>query len=133
MVANECGLPFGERSKTFNSRRAQELGKWAESLGFGEEFHLAVFKAYFVDGLNISKVSILTELVEQLNLDGSEATRVLTERTFSHSIDRDWAYSRENGITAIPTFMSDGRILVGAQPYEELEKLILAAGALPIG
>jgi hypothetical protein len=27
-VALEEGLPFGDRKKTFNSRRAQELAKW---------------------------------------------------------------------------------------------------------
>ena len=132
-VANECGLPFGMREKTFNSRRAQELGKWAESLGRGEDFHLAVFRAYFVDGLNIAKVPVLTKLVETMNLDGAEAKRVLTEETFKQLVDQDWAYSRTHGITAVPTFTADGRTVVGAQPYEALEKLVLAAGASRIG
>jgi predicted DsbA family dithiol-disulfide isomerase len=128
-VAAECGLPFGMRRKTFNSRRAQELGKWAESLGHGEDFHMATFRAYFVDGLNIAKVPVLTKLVEELNLDGAEAERVLIEGTFKQLVDQDWANSRTHGITAVPTFMADGRTVVGAQPYEALEKLILAAGA----
>lgn len=46
-VAGECGLPFGDRSQTFNSRRAQELGKWAESLGRGEEFQSSSFPRLF--------------------------------------------------------------------------------------
>ena len=128
-VAAECGLPFGMRQKTFNSRRAQELGKWAESLGRGEDFHMAVFRAYFVDGLNIAEVAVLTGLVEALNLDGAEAERILTAGTFKQMVDQDWAYSRTHGITAVPTFMVDGRTVVGAQPYEALENLILAAGA----
>jgi len=131
-VAAECGLPFGMRDKTFNSRRAQELGKWAESLGRGEDFHMAVFRAYFVDGLNIAKVPVLTRLVEALNLDGAEAEGVLTEGTFKQLVDQDWAYSRTHGITAVPTFMVDGRTIVGAQPYEALEKLVLATGASQI-
>jgi predicted DsbA family dithiol-disulfide isomerase len=128
-VADECGLPFGAREKTFNSRRAQELGKWAESLGRGEEFHLAAFRVYFAEGLNIAKVSVLTELVEAMNLEGAEAKRVLADGVFRQLVDRDWAYSRANSITAVPTFMADGRTVVGAHPYEELEKLVLAAGA----
>jgi predicted DsbA family dithiol-disulfide isomerase len=128
-VADECGLPFGMRQKTFNSRRAQELGKWAESPGRGEDFHMAVFRAYFVDGLNIAEVAVLTGLVEALNLDGAEAERILTAGTFKQMVDQDWAYSRTHGITAVPTFMVDGRTVVGAQPYEALENLILAADA----
>ncbi len=50
-VAAELGLPFGKREKTFNSRMAQELGKLAEQQGYGEQFHMAAFKAYFADGL----------------------------------------------------------------------------------
>jgi hypothetical protein len=30
----------------------------------------------------------------------------------------------------VPTFAADGRTVVGAQPYEALEKLVLAAGAI---
>ena len=47
-AAEELGLPLGERKKTYNSRRAQELGKWAETAGKGDEFHDAVFCAYFM-------------------------------------------------------------------------------------
>jgi len=132
-VATECGLPFGERKKTYNSRRAQELGKWAESLGHGHEFHMAAFRAYFAAGLNIAKVTVLTDLAESVDLDAAEAERVLTEGVFKQPVDRDWAYSRANGITAVPTFTAGHRTVVGAQPYEELEKLVLAAGADRIG
>ena len=90
---------------------------------------MAVFRAYFVDGLNIAEVPVLTELVEPLNLDGAEAERVLSEGTFKQLVDQDWAYSRTHGITAVPTFAAADRTVVGAQPYEALEKLVLAAGA----
>ena len=128
-VADQLGLPFGVREKTFNSRRAQQLGKWAELLGRGEEFHLAVFRAYFADGLNIARISVLTALVEAMNLDVAEAEQVLAEGSFQQQVDSDWDYSRTNGITAVPTFMADSRAVVGAQPYEALEQLVLAAGA----
>ena len=54
-TAAGLGLPFGNREKTYNSRLAQELGLWAETMNKGEEFHLAAFKAYFVDGKNIAR------------------------------------------------------------------------------
>jgi predicted DsbA family dithiol-disulfide isomerase len=53
-VARELDLPWGERKKTYNSRLAQELGKWAETKGKGDEYHDAVFRAYFVDGIGES-------------------------------------------------------------------------------
>jgi predicted DsbA family dithiol-disulfide isomerase len=128
-VAAECGLPFGERKMTFNSRRAQELGKWAESLNRGEEFHRAVFRAYFVDGLNIARIPVLTQVVESLGLEVSEAERVLAEGSFKQEVDRDWDHSRSRGVTAVPTFVAMDQAVVGAQPYEALEKLVRTAGA----
>lgn len=38
-VAGAEGLPFGERTMTYNSRLAQELGKWAEEMDAGDCFH----------------------------------------------------------------------------------------------
>ena len=67
-VANEVGLPLGKRERTFNSRLAQELGKWAESEGKGYQFHNAVFRAYFVDGKNIGKTPVLVDIAESLSL-----------------------------------------------------------------
>jgi predicted DsbA family dithiol-disulfide isomerase len=39
---------------TYNSRLAQELGKWVETRGKGDQYHDAVFQAYFVDGKNLA-------------------------------------------------------------------------------
>ena len=128
-VAAELGLPWGTRTRTFNSRRAQELGKWAESLNTGDAFHVAVFQAYFVDGLNIAKISVLADLAESVGLDRRRAEEVLAEGNFRGVVDRDWAYSRTCRITAVPTFLADRRMVVGAQPYEALEELVRAAGA----
>jgi predicted DsbA family dithiol-disulfide isomerase len=127
-VAAELGLPWGMRTRTCNSRRAQELGKWAEALGKGDEFHLAVFQAYFADGRNIADISVLKEIAGTIGLDGWMAEQAMAERTFKEAVDRNWEYSRACGITAVPTFMVDGRKVVGAQPYQALEDLVTAAG-----
>ena len=121
-AAAGCGLPFGTRTMTYNSRRAQEAGKWAESLNRGDAFHLAVFKAYFVDGLNIARVSVLAELAESVGLKGVE--EVLAKGTFKNVVDENWRYSRRRGVQAVPTFAVGGRSVVGAQPYDVLERLV---------
>ena len=126
--AEELGLPLGERKNTYNSRLAQELGLWAESKGRGDEFHMAAFKAYFVDGKNIAKIPVLLDLAESAGLPRDEAETVLSTRSFKDPVDEDWALSREVGITAVPTFVIDQNKLVGAQPYETLEKFMTVNG-----
>lgn len=128
-VADELGLPLGERKKTYNSRLAQELAKWAESRGMGDPFHEAVFRAYFVDGRNIGKVDELVALAKSLDLSEQEARSVLESRTFKEAVDEDWARSHSLKITGVPTFMVGRRATVGFQPYEALEQFLINCGA----
>ena len=127
-VADEEGLPFGERHMTYNSRLAQELGKWAESQGRGEPFHNAVFRAYFVEGKNIGKSQELLDVARSVGLSGEEARKVLETRGFKADVDSDWSRARGMGVTAVPTFLLDARFVVGAQPYEVLEQLLNVSG-----
>ena len=124
----EEGLPYGERTHTYNSRLAQELGKWADTQPQGDAFHDAMFHAYFVAGQNIGDIDTLVQIAESVDLAADEARAVLTERRFKDEIDADWQRSRDYGITGVPTFVADGRGVVGAQPYETLERLLQMAG-----
>jgi predicted DsbA family dithiol-disulfide isomerase len=125
-VAHDLGLPWGERRKTFNSRLAQELGKWAETKGVGDAFHLTVFKAYFVAGKNIAVDSELTAIAETVGLSRQQAQDVLESRSFRDAVDSDWQRARQLGVTAVPTFVVNGDFLVGAQPFEALESFVLS-------
>jgi predicted DsbA family dithiol-disulfide isomerase len=127
-VADELGLPLGERTRTYNSRRAQELGKWAESLGMGDKFHDAVFRAYFVDGKNIGKTTVLAAIVKEIGLSEKDVEGVLNKGTFKAAVDSDWKLALHLGISCVPTFVVDDESVVGAQPYEVLEQLLLKKG-----
>jgi predicted DsbA family dithiol-disulfide isomerase len=124
LTAEKLGLAFGDRRMSFNSRRAQELGKWAEAQGRGEAFHRAVFQAYFSDGLNIAHVPVLKTVAAAAGLRGDDIEAVLTRGDFSESVDRDWARSHAMGVNAVPTFVINGRRLVGAQTYAALAGLV---------
>src|ERR1700679_459547 len=122
------GLPYTAREMTYNSRLAQELGKWAEHEG-NAAIHDALYRAYFVDGTNLADVDALVAIAEGAGLPGAEARRVLEQRTFRAAVDADWARARAIGVTGVPTFVAGGRGAVGAQPYEVLEGRVQKAGA----
>jgi predicted DsbA family dithiol-disulfide isomerase len=121
------GLPYGQRSMTYNSRLAQELGKWAESQPGGEAIHDVLFRAYFVDGRNIGDVEELIKIAQGVGLPGDQAREVLEKRTYKAAVDADWEKSRHYGVTGVPTFVVGERGVVGAQPYEALEQLVTSA------
>ncbi len=123
-VAEELNLPWGDRKKSYNSRLAQELAKWAEEKGKGDAFHDAVFRAYFADCRNIGAMDVLADLAKNVGLPEKEARRVIDSRPYKDAVDLDWSRSRELGITAVPTFVLDHHAVVGAQPYEVLEQFL---------
>jgi predicted DsbA family dithiol-disulfide isomerase len=123
------GLPYGRRTHTYNSRLAQELGKWADTQPGGGAIHDLLYKAYFVDARNIGDSDILVEIAEKAGLDPVEARRVLDERRFKDAVDADWQKSASYGVTGVPTFVAARYGVVGAQPYEALAQLVEKAGA----
>jgi predicted DsbA family dithiol-disulfide isomerase len=123
------GLPYGERTMTYNSRLAQELGKWADTQPGGEAIHDALFRAYFVEARDISQPAVLLEIAGSVGLSTEGAREVLEKRTFKAAVDADWALSREYGITGVPTFVAGRYGVVGAQPYAALEQLVQKATA----
>ncbi len=122
-------LPYGKRTHTYNSRLAQEIGAWADTQKGGEVMHDALYKAYFVETKNIGDPDALLEIVEANGLPVEDARKVLEERTFKDAVDEDWQKSRQYGVTGVPTFVAAGHGVVGAQPYETLEKFLESVGA----
>ena len=122
------GLPYNsERNMTYNSRLAQELAKWAEGKGKGGEIHDPIFRAYFVEAKNIGKQDVLMEIAKTIGLPADEAVEALVSRNYKQAVDADWRRCAELGVNAVPTFLVGRYLLVGAHPYEELEKLVQRA------
>ena len=123
------GLPYGRSSHTYNSRLAQELARWADSQpGFGA-IHTGLYQSYFVHGQNIGDLNLLVDLAASVGLPAAEARGVLEQRLFKEAVDDDWQKARKYGVTGVPTFVSEGQGVVGAQPYDVLELLLIRTGA----
>ena len=124
------GLPYAPGERVINSRIAQEVGKWADQKGH-PEIHELLYRAHHAEGIDISDPKALIAIAAKVGLDPAEAARVISERRMKAAIDEDWEKSTSVGVTGVPTFIAAGRAVVGAQPYEMLEKLAKLAGAKP--
>ena len=123
-IADSLGLPLAERSTISDTRLAQELAKWAEANGVLEAYHDAVYGAYFSDGLDISDLNILWEVVQQCGLSRAEAVEIIETKAFAQAVDEDWEESEALGIMVAPTYVMNGTQLRGSQPYDKLEELM---------
>ncbi len=126
-LMQEAGLPYGERTHTYNSRLAQELAKWAESQlddAALDALHRALYEAYFVAGANIGDIEVLSELGAAAGLDQHALRTALDQGRCKEDVDADWQQAMEHGITGVPSFFARDLIVVGCQPYEVLERFV---------
>lgn len=123
-VAGSLELPFGERSHTYNSRNAQELGLWVAERGQFKNYEDAVYRAYFVDGVNISQSYELLKIIGSIGLDTAEASQALAEQSYAAAVDGEWDRAVSSGIRAVPSLRCEGRELVGFQSIEACRELI---------
>ena len=72
---------------------------------------------------------MLLDCVEAAGLSVDEARTIIEQRTFEQAVDEDWAKSQQYGVSGVPTYVAGGYGVVGAQPYEVLEKLMQEVGA----
>lgn len=119
-VAAGVGVPIGDRRRTFNSRRAQELARWAEARGFGDAFRERAFRAYFVEGRNLWLPEELAGIAEAAGQPAGEALEALGDPQWGAQVDAGWARARRLGVRAVPTHAFRGRMASGFLPHDEL-------------
>ena len=119
------GLPYGNRTHTYNSRLAQELSKWGERFSESSMLNQKIFEAYFVDGKNLADQDLLAKLAGEAGLSTQEATEVLGNRLYKEAVDIDWMRSRQTGISGVPTFVIGQYRIAGAKSYKMLEQFVV--------
>ena len=123
------GLPYGERTHTYNSRLAQELAVAADEAVRTDAFHDAAFGGCVVEVGNIGGPDVRRGIGMHAGLDSATVARVVRDRCNRAVVDGHWRRALAAGVTGVPTFAFGGYRVVGAQPYEVLERLIERAGS----
>jgi predicted DsbA family dithiol-disulfide isomerase len=123
-AAAATGLPLARRDRISNSRRAQELEKWAVAMGRGDEYRRRTFHAYFAEGKDIAMLEVLEEITAAVGLPPDDVWEVLTVGFFAAAVDEDWMRARQMGVTVVPFYLYGEERVVGYRPYEDFLKLV---------
>jgi protein-disulfide isomerase len=67
------------------------------------------------------------DLAEKLGLDGGKLADCLVQGKYSAQVAADLELATQYGITGTPTFLINGQLLVGNQPYENFQLAIDSA------
>lgn len=122
----EAGLVYNPHPERIpNTRRALELIEWARGQGAHDAVHERVMDAYWTEGRDIGDWDVLAELVGELGLDAEDARQAVESGAFAPMVDGSTMTAQRHGITGVPAFVLDGRLLVsGAQPHEVFAKAL---------
>ena len=76
----------------------------------------SLLAAYFNEGLDVSDHRVLAARAAEVGLDTDQATEVLASGTGTDEVRSELADAMAHDVTAVPTFILDGRLAIpGAQ------------------
>jgi predicted DsbA family dithiol-disulfide isomerase len=84
--------------------------------------------AYWAEGQDLSQRPVLEELARGVGVTDDGIARALDDRAWAPAVDASTARAQSAGVTGVPAFVVDRRVLVmGAQPREVLAQAIAQA------
>ena len=107
-----------------NSKLSLAANEFAKEKGKFNEFHEAIFKANFEDGENIGDINVLLAIAEGVGLNKKELSQYLRNQENLNAIDESSAQAMKLGITGVPSFIINNKMVVGAQSTEVLKEFI---------
>lgn len=125
-MANNVGLNIDfENNIPANSFDAHRLIHFAASKGKQDLAEEQLFKAHFIDNVNIDDKEALLKIALSLGLDETETKRVLESNAFEEEVRFDIYESQQMGVRGVPFFVIDRKYaLSGAQPVEAFKQAI---------
>jgi predicted DsbA family dithiol-disulfide isomerase len=127
------GIKFSRgRTHTSNSHLSLEAAEFAYEYGDDWAFHRRMFKAYFEDLENIGNLDTVVRIGAEAGLNAASLRGALEDGRYRERVDEGLTWSRGIGVTAIPTFVFNGRYgMVGAQEIEAFRTMMTKVGQPP--
>jgi len=118
-----AGLPFTLSEHIPNSRQGLRVTELARDRGLHEPLHDRLMDAYWARGEDIGDPSVVRRHALAVGLDEAEVDDVLGSDRYLDRITASTQEAASIGVSGVPAFLLDGRLLVlGAQPEEVFER-----------
>jgi predicted DsbA family dithiol-disulfide isomerase len=120
----------GSDSRIWNTFDCHRLLHWAGTQGRQAALKMALFTAHFTEGQNLGDTQVLVDAAVAAGLNGAAARDILETGAYINEVRRDEQYWREQGISAVPAIVIDGKYLIsGGQPVAAFEKALRSIAA----
>lgn len=116
--AKRIGLNFNfDTLLPANTFDAHRLLHFASEQGVMMQMSEILFKAYFIDSLNIADGATLIGLAGEAKLDQQRVREILQSEKYADRVRADESFAKQLKITSVPFFIFDNKYAVsGAQP-----------------
>lgn len=134
-AGREEGIPFNFSGikRTPSTLDAHRLIRFAERIGRQDEIVEAVFRAYFIDGLNIGDRETLVSIAAALGIDEQPVRAYLTSDEDEAQVRAEDEFARKIGIHGVPCFIIERKYAIsGAQPPEAFIGAFAELGLKPV-
>jgi predicted DsbA family dithiol-disulfide isomerase len=102
-----------------NTLRAHRLIRFAADEGAGDDIVEALFRAYFLEGLDIGDIDVLASLAARVGFNFAAARGYLASEAGANEVRAEDRRARQLGIHAVPCFVLErGYAISGAQDPE---------------
>jgi len=120
-------IPFDFEKITLspNTLDAHRLIRWAMESGLQDEMSERLFKAYFIDGQDLTDNEVLLDLAVEVGLERDVIERLLAGDTDRKTVQEEIAQYQQMGVRSVPTIIVGKKYaVVGAQQPETIAEVI---------
>jgi predicted DsbA family dithiol-disulfide isomerase len=123
------GLRWNPGATIPNSRNALRLTELARDRGLHEPLHDRLMDAVWEQAEDVGDLDVLRAHADAVGLDRDEVDQVLGGDEYLGRVQASTREAASIGISGIPAFLLDGRLLVlGAQPRDAFEQAFAQLG-----
>ena len=126
-MVEEEGLEMSRPPLRSNSHLAMAGDLFARDQGLPEPYHSNMFKAYWQDHRNIGQREVVLDVARESGLDVAELEKALDDSRYEAELATVYDECGQYGINGVPTFIIGRYMVVGAQPYDVLERALTLA------
>jgi predicted DsbA family dithiol-disulfide isomerase len=133
-VGKSVGIAFRYdlMKRTPNTFDAHRLIWFAGNEGAQDAVVEALFRGYFTQGRDIGDHRVLADLAAEAGLDRSRTAAFLASGEGAAEVSAEEQTAKRAGLSGVPTFVLDGRVLFsGAQPPELIARALVQSVTEP--
>ncbi len=128
-IAEEEDIQLAEINFITNSKNALLLAEATKQVSKKRFYslHESLFRAYFIDGLNIADKKILRRIAKSCRLNNATINAAWSNSAYALRLQQNYNEARKYNIESVPSFIFGDKLLTGVVAEKNLRK---AAAAL---